>query len=144
MSVQRAVKLLGGAKVLGGPVRSRLDFVPLLRQGLPWASFEEARLALGLSLEEASESLRLPKRTLARRRASAKRLDLQESERLLRMATIGAKAEEVFGDLEKAHRWLRSPSRVLGGQTPLSLLDTDVGAQAVEDELIRIEYGVFA
>jgi uncharacterized protein (DUF2384 family) len=32
----------------------------------------------------------------------------------------------------------------LSGATPLSLLDTDIGAESVLDTLGRIEHGVFA
>src|SRR5262249_55855294 len=119
----------------------QLDYVALIRRGIPRASFDKTTAALSLTLEEASASLKLPKRTLARRKQG--HLDPQQSERLVRLAIVGAHAHEVFGDASKAHRWLRTPSRALGGQTPLSLLDTDIGAQAVEDELVRIEYGVY-
>jgi len=36
-----------------------------------------------------------------------------------------------------------SPNRSLGNVTPLSLLDTDLGAEAVTDTLGRIEHGVY-
>ena len=139
---ERTSDVLGGKKVLGVKVTSQLDFVPLLRAGLPWESFELATRALGLTLEEASASLRLPARTLARRKRGAGRLAPQESERLLGMASVSARTLEVFGSPDKARRWLKGASRALGGVTPLSLLDTDVGTQAVEDELTRIEHGV--
>jgi len=38
--------------------------------------------------------------------------------------------------------WLRSRNQALGGATPLSLLDTDAGAEDVMDLLGRIEHGV--
>jgi putative toxin-antitoxin system antitoxin component (TIGR02293 family) len=141
---ERTSEVLGGAKVLGVKVTRRLDFVPLLRRGFPWESFERAIRALDLTLEEAGASLRVPTRTLARRKRGAERLAPEESERLLGLASVSARAQQVFGSPEKARRWLRSPSRAFGGVTPLSLLDTDVGAHAVEDELVRIEYGVHA
>lgn len=39
--------------------------------------------------------------------------------------------------------WLKSPNAALGGATPLSLLDTDIGTESVMDTLGRIEHGVF-
>lgn len=139
--VASTVEILGGPAVLRGPVKTERDFVPLLRKGLPWASFERTMIALDFTLDEISRTLDLAKSTLNRRR-KAKILAPQESERLLRVARIGARAKEVLGSRDKAITWLRAPCRALGGDTPLSLLDTDIGAQAVEEELVRIEYGV--
>ena len=62
----------------------------------------------------------------------------------MRLVRLRAKAEDVLGTRGKATLWLESPNRALGGATPLSLLDTDIGTQAAEDALTRIEYGVFS
>ena len=61
-------------------------------------------------------------------------LSSEESAKLLRFARVVERAEEVFQAAEPA----------LGGITPLSLLDTDIGADSVLDTLGRIEHGVFA
>ena len=53
-----------------------------------------------------------------------------------------AMAEDTFGDEAKALAWLRRPTSVLGGATPLSLLDTEEGAREVEMMLVRIEHGI--
>jgi putative toxin-antitoxin system antitoxin component (TIGR02293 family) len=50
----------------------------------------------------------------------------------------------VFGERAKASRWLHNPNRALGGVSPLSLLDTDLGTREVEQILGRIEYGVYS
>jgi ribosomal protein S16 len=47
-------------------------------------------------------------------------------------------------DTERAVRWLHRPNRALGGPAPLTLLDTDLGAQQVEQLLGRIEHGVYS
>jgi len=57
------------------------------------------------------------------------------------MARTLALAIEVLGSVEKARRWMRKDNRALGGASPLSLLDTDVGAEAVDDVLTRVEQG---
>lgn len=56
---------------------------------------------------------------------------------------IAARAMEVFGTREKALRWLNSPVGSLGGQTPLSLLNTPEGITQVQDILGRVEHGVW-
>ena len=60
------------------------------------------------------------------------------------MARIVHRAIAVFENRAKALEWLKSPNRALGSASPLSLLDTDLGAEAVLDTLGRIEHGVFA
>ncbi|SPE38083.1 hypothetical protein SBA6_810011 [Candidatus Sulfopaludibacter sp. SbA6] len=56
---------------------------------------------------------------------------------------VTARAMEVFGAREKALRWLNSPVRSLGDQTPLSLLNTPEGVARVQDTLGRVEHGVW-
>ena len=89
-------------------------------------------------------ALVVPKRTLARRRARKEPLTVEESDKALRLKRIAVQAEQVFGDPEKAHRWLRKSKRALQGQTPVEFLATEAGARAVEEMLYRIEYGMFA
>ena len=56
---------------------------------------------------------------------------------------ITARAIEVFGTREKALRWLKTPVRSLGDQTPLSLLNRAEGVAKVQDTLGRVEHGVW-
>lgn len=142
--VARITDLLGGPKALGARPASEQDFVALLRRGLPVRSLQAVLRWLGLTDEEASASLGVPKRTLARRKAEGARLKSAESERVLRLARVATLAEEALGSLESAQKWLRTANTGLGGQVPLSLLDTDLGTETVVDELRRFEYGVFS
>ena len=143
-TIEKVSGLLGGRKVLGRQLGSQLDFVPLVRAGFPYAAFESVAEKLELSVEAASESLQLPRRTLARRKKEAGRLGSRESERLLHLAEVAAQAMDVLGTSDKARAWLVASNRALGGASPLSLLDTDVGAKVVEEVLLRIEHGVFS
>lgn len=61
-----------------------------------------------------------------------------------RIHCVERRAEEVLGDFDKATDWLSSENNALGGVTPISLLDTDAGAQSVMDLLGRIEHGVYS
>lgn len=81
-------------------------------------------------------------RTYHRRQKEKKDLTGAESDRLLRIARVAAEAERVFGDEAKSSQWLNTFSVMLGAK-PLELLATDAGSRAVEDELVRIEYGDF-
>jgi len=96
----------------------------------------------GFSREELFD-LVVPRRTFARRLQKGK-LSLEESDRAVRLARLTAMAERVFGDFEKAHRWLRKPSPMLEGAVPLALLKSESGAHLLEQTLHRIDYGMFA
>lgn len=71
-------------------------------------------------------------------------LSPHESERLLRTAKNAARAEEVFGDLANGFAWRKTQNISLGGVTPVSLIDTEIGSELVADVLGRIEHGIVA
>jgi putative toxin-antitoxin system antitoxin component (TIGR02293 family) len=89
-------------------------------------------------------ALVVPKRTLARRKAADEPLTVEETDKALRLARIAVQSERVFGEPEKAHRWLRKAKRELKGETPLAYLASEAGARVVEEMLHRIEHGMFA
>jgi putative toxin-antitoxin system antitoxin component (TIGR02293 family) len=135
--------LLGGPPVLASAPRSPLDWVDAIRRGLPAAAVDALTKVTHLSQSELAAAVGIPERTLARRKREG-RLTSEESSRLVRLARAVTRGEEVFEDLDAAVDWLKSPNASLGGTTPLSLLDTDIGAESVMDTLGRIEHGVFA
>jgi len=53
-------------------------------------------------------------------------------------------AEQVFGESDRAWRWLREPKRRFDGKTPLERIATDAGARLVEEMIGQIEHGMFA
>ncbi len=140
----RAVEnLLGGRAVLRGKSRSTLDWIEIIRQGLPAAAVESMLKAIQLSQSDLARALDIPERTLARRKREGV-LNREESAKLLRLARVVGRANEVFERPDAAVQWLKGANASLGSQTPLSLLDTDIGAESVLDTLGRIEHGVFA
>jgi putative toxin-antitoxin system antitoxin component (TIGR02293 family) len=94
--------------------------------------------------EEEIFALVVPKRTLARRKAAEEPLTVEETDKALRLGRIALQAERVFGEPEKAHRWMRKAKRELKGETPLAFLASEAGARVVEEMLFRIEHGIFA
>ncbi len=137
------VSLWGGAAILGCVVHSENELIPLLRQGLPFIALEQIMATFSLSREEVAEVLNLPGRTMSRRKQT-QRLAADESDRLYRFSRILAHAEAVLGSSTNATQWLHRPNRALNGAIPLGLLDTDIGANQVDDVLGRLEYGIFS
>ena len=119
-----------------------LALVQMVREGVPYADYQVAIEGLGLNLKEAARIMHVPTRTLSRREDD--RLKPQEGERFMRLLRLVAQATDVLGSQLKALSWLEAPNRALEGATPMSLLDTDIGTQAAEAVLTRIEYGVFS
>ncbi|MSP37619.1 MAG: DUF2384 domain-containing protein [Deltaproteobacteria bacterium] len=140
-SMESLVDALGGRKVLKRRIANLADLRETVKGGLPYASFEALSARLGLGREEAANALHLPHRTNARRKKQ-RRLLADESDRVLRMARVGAQAAETLGSEAKAAEWLRRPNRALGNVPPLELLDTDIGIRQIEEVLGRIEHGI--
>ncbi|MCF7978133.1 MAG: DUF2384 domain-containing protein [Chromatiaceae bacterium] len=138
-----AVTLLGGEGVLHAQPRVVMDWIPLVRQGLPSACVDAVVRITGITQTELAHALAIPERTLGRRKREGA-LSPEESAKLVRFVRVVARAETVFEDANSALNWLQSPNASVGGVTPLSLLDTEIGADSVLDTLGRIEHGVFA
>lgn len=114
-----------------------------VRAGLPYESVTKLRHELELSADELARSVAISARTLSRRQREG-HLNLEESDRLFRIARVFLHAVEVFGSSERAARWFKRRNPALDGARPLDVFDTDLGAQLVDDLLIRIEYGVYS
>ena len=137
---RRAARLLG----LSTPIHSEVDLVDRLEKGLSPTVIRALRAGLGLTDEEVY-ALIAPRRTLNRREADGQPLSSEEGDRAVRIARIGARAQQVFaGKPEYAQEWLRTPLRALGDRSPFQALSSESGARAVEEILLGIEHGFFA
>jgi putative toxin-antitoxin system antitoxin component (TIGR02293 family) len=140
-SVIQIFEQLGGRKSTGVEIRAEGDMEELLRQGLPVSVLGNFRENWGFTIMELAGSLSIPKSTLMRMLERRNRMALVDSDRVYRLASILTLAEEAIGSREKAQRWLRQPNQVLGNETPLRALETEIGARRVEQVLGRIAYG---
>jgi putative toxin-antitoxin system antitoxin component (TIGR02293 family) len=134
---------LGGVKTLHLQVRSELDLIKAVQEGLPTGSISAVVKRGGLEQREVEQYI-IPRRTLAHRRKRREPLSREESDRLARAARLLTLANETFGDEHKAKGWIRRPNRSLGGAVPLDLVTTSAGARLVEDILGRIAHGVYS
>lgn len=138
-----AASVLGGEPVLHAMPRSVLEWITLVRQGISASAVDAAMRVIGVGQTELARALDIPERTLARRKKEGT-LNRDESGKLVRLAQVIERAVEVFEDEHAALNWIKSPNATLGGSSPLSLLDTELGSVAVANTLGRIEHGVFA
>lgn len=56
-------------------------------------------------------------------------------------ATVLAHAVDTFGSRINANAWLNRPNRIFNNKSPLQILTQD--PSAVEEELVRIDHGIF-
>ena len=143
MSAVSVETLLGGSGVIRRKINTPSEWIELVRRGLPARAIDAIAQAVQLTQAELSQTLAIPERTLIRRKKEGM-LSTDESAKLLRVARVMQRAVDVFDDRDGALDWLKTSNRSMRGVTPLSLLDTDLGAETVLDTLGRIEHGVFA
>jgi putative toxin-antitoxin system antitoxin component (TIGR02293 family) len=128
--------LLGLKAREAGSLHSRVE------EGLSYAALERLQRVLDMPTSRLSEVLRIPARTLARRR-SAKRLQPDESDRLVRLARLVGLTLRLFeGDVAEARRWLGTRQRSLGDRAPLEFASSEVGMREVENLIGRLEQGI--
>lgn len=147
-SVGSSSKSLGTARRgiqrgMGLHGQTTVDLIGSIDAGFPYSMLQAFQRLTDLPMSAVAELVRIPGRTLLRRRAVG-RLQPDESDRLLRSARIVEKAVELFeGDRKAGMKWLQSPQPALAGRTPLDFARTDIGAREVEDLIGRLEHGVF-
>ncbi len=67
------------------------------------------------------------------------------SDHRLRASRVFAKALELFeGDRDAASEWMQTPLPALGGERPIDIARTELGAWQVENLVGRIEHGVYS
>jgi putative toxin-antitoxin system antitoxin component (TIGR02293 family) len=131
-----------GGKLGISRIRSDRDLATLVEKRLPPSAIQSL-VRGGLSDAEVYRLI-VPRRTLAHRIAKHQALSQEESDKAVRVARVAAMTEQVFGEPERAWRWLRKPKRQFGGKTPLEMLATEAGARLVEELVARIDDGLAA
>ncbi|CDQ10315.1 conserved protein of unknown function [Acidithiobacillus ferrivorans] len=132
----------GILRLLGLLPEEDTALLELTETGVPLAQLA-LLTELGLTKTEI-QVLIIPARTMSHRKAGTGRLNREESDRFLRVLRCLLQARQTFGDPGKAMRWLRKPKTGLNGRTPLTALETEMGARLVEEWLVRIDQGMAA
>lgn len=122
----------------------KFQVVKVIQEGLSYALFDRLKDLFSLSLSDWSEYLDLSPKSLQRYQKEARRFKSIHSEKILEMAEVMVTGMEVFGDAEKLHLWMETPSLALGHQKPIVMIRNSYGKDLVMRELMAIEHGIFA
>jgi len=113
-----------------------------VKRGLKFEALERFQKNSRFTTAEIADLVAIKMRTLQRRKEDG-RLEPDESDRLVRLSRVFAKALELFeGDADAARGWFHTPAKALGGEQPIALAGTDLGSREVEALIDRIELGV--
>ncbi|WP_022834919.1 type II RES/Xre toxin-antitoxin system antitoxin [Salisaeta longa] len=117
------------------------EAIAIIREGVSTDALQRLKEALALTDAALARVVRIPKRTLTRRRREGT-LRPDESERVIRLLQLIRHATSVFGSTEDARTWMHEPNVALGDETPLQFADTEPGARRVDQLLGQIAHGV--
>ncbi|MFO8150864.1 MAG: antitoxin Xre/MbcA/ParS toxin-binding domain-containing protein [Trueperaceae bacterium] len=126
-----------------GLVPTPSELIAAVKAGLDVRVFVDLARRLGVSEARLAEVAGIAPTTLTRRKRAGT-LTPDEGEHVLRLAALLDRAVQVFEGEADAADWLRTPNIALGGDTPLALADTELGAREVDDLLGRLEHGVYS
>ncbi|HEY5349109.1 MAG TPA: antitoxin Xre/MbcA/ParS toxin-binding domain-containing protein [Candidatus Lustribacter sp.] len=99
------------------------------------------RQELELTLGDVAHVLGASERSVMRKEQGRAALSVAEGDRAYRLARVADLATELIGNAEHARRWLKTPHRYLGDQTPIAMLDTEIGTDLVIESLYAVAYG---
>ena len=115
-----------------------------IEEGLPYTTYSRVAKYANMSKPQLAIALGISIPTL-RRRAATKQLNVDESDKIYRIAQLINAATELFaGDKDKALTWLNTPARALNGHKPIMMAATHAGTTEALDLIGRLEHGVFS
>ncbi|MEN9448283.1 MAG: hypothetical protein RJA25_1573 [Bacteroidota bacterium] len=113
------------------------------RTGIPMQRIIKYMNLYDISLKEMAAILNLSERTLQRYNKEDI-LSKDASDRALHLQRLYTRGAEVFGTLDNFKNWMKSSILIFENEKPISFLDTIFGFELLEQELGRIEHGIFA
>lgn len=125
-------------------LEQKLLIIFTINKGLPYEIFELIQELCEFEDEEWAHMLDISTKSLSRYKDARKYPKRAHSEKIIEVAEVVLFGVEVFGNIGKLRSWLQRPNFVLGGEAPMQLLSDSYGKELVMEELVRIEYGLFA
>ena len=133
--------LLSGIKPID--LSSDFNILKLTRQGLPKRVLLSLAKKISLTIQELADIMHISERTLQRYNDD-EIVKTEYAEKAIELARLYTRGLEVFESMDNFKIWMKTPSLIFNGESPLSLLDTSFGFDMVLTELGRIEHGILA
>ena len=127
--------------------------ISMIRNGVKAGDAKQMISDLHFDQQALLGALNLKTATVNRKAARDEALSAEESERVLGIASLVGQLQAIveesgdpagFDATRWLSQWLREPLPALGGEKPLSLLDTMEGQALVADTLARVQSGAYA
>ena len=143
MQPRAVVEVMGGSAAVHAPVRGLTDLRTEIKKGL---RLEALHNTVEHVLRDPVECRRFLYRVVPegsyKRRVKVGHLTPGESERVARLASVIALAEDVWGDSDDARQFLVTPHPELEDRPPLEVTVEEFGARHVEQILEGIRHGL--
>jgi len=130
-----------------------LGRVALVKEGAPPEALRLLSERLGITRERLYATIGVPRATMERKLRQRRRLDPDESERVLGLARLVGQVEELVRESGEAKDfdaarwlagWLERPLPALGGRRPAELMDTAPGREIVSGLVAQMQSGAYA
>lgn len=117
----------------------KLELIERIRTGVKKEDWKQLIEDLGTTEKEFENILPTSISSMQKKKV----YDKETSERIYEISRLFGLGFEVFDSREDFKSWLLTPSKALGDKKPFELLDSSIGFELVENEIIRIQYNVY-
>lgn len=118
----------------------RLEVIHRIRTGVSKQDWKALLKNLGYTEKELEPILPASISSMQKKMVYGK----ETSERIYELARLYGLGYEVFDTKEDFKQWLNAPSKALGGKKPFELLDSSLGFELVQNEIVRVQYNVYS
>ncbi len=118
----------------------KLEIIDRIRTGVKKTDWKQLINNLGATEKEFEHILPASISSMQKKTVYGK----ETSERIYEVARLYGQGYQVFDTKDDFKNWLTTPSRALGDKKPFDLLDSSLGFEMVENEIIRIQYNVYS
>lgn len=118
----------------------KMELIERIRDGVKKTDWKQLLLYTGSTEKEFEHILPASISSMQKKTVYGK----ETSERIYALAGLFGMGYEVFDSKEDFKKWLMTPSRNLGDKIPFELLDSSLGFELVENEIVRIQYNVYS
>ncbi len=118
----------------------KLDLIDKIREGVKKTDWKQL-LYFTSSTEKEFENI-LPASISSMQKNAV--YNKETSERIYELARLFGLGYDVFDTKSDFKNWLMTPSKSLGNKVPFELLDSSIGFEIVENEIVRIQYNVYS